>query len=122
MCPQVAYHLLELYGQLKDLGNPLYIKGAVDSLPCSTSRTDADSKKRKTEATLEGWRKSVTELRSQYDWLLFFSIPKILRLHNLLSNRTGEQDELDKIVCEISFLCCNDEPTRDTLRTYTLVC
>ena len=59
----------------------------------------------------------MTELRSQYDWLLFFSIPKILRLYKLLSGSEDcEQEEVDKIVCEISFLCQNDVSTRNTLK------
>ena len=84
-------------------------------LSCSTDSSYADNRVRETEATLESWRNHVTELRSQYNWLLFFSIPKILRLYDLLS--TGDDPEvLDKIVDEISILGHNDQPTRHRLK------
>jgi len=102
-----------LYNKLKDLGNPQYFKSTVDPLPCSIDRRNADARVKETEVTLESWRKRVSELRSQYDWLLFFSIPKILNLYNLMSS--GE-DKMDQIVAEVSFLCRNNQASRDTKR------
>ncbi len=113
---QIAYRLLELYGQLKDLGNPLYFKGTVEPLFCGIDRTNADARVRETEVNLESWKKRVTELRSQYDWLLFFSIQKILRLYKLVSVCEERHEQLDEIVAEISFLCKNDEATRQNLK------
>ena len=71
---------------------------------------------RETEDALKNWRKHVTELRSQYDWLLFFSIPKILKLYDLLSTGNRRLDLLETIVCEISFLCPNNQPAREILK------
>ncbi len=122
--PQIAYRLLELYGQLKDLGNPLYFKdtveplcfkGTVEPLPCGIDRTSADARVRETEVNLESWKKRVTALRSQYDWLLFFSIPKILRLYKLVSLCGERNEQLDKIVDEIKFQSKSDETTRHRL-------
>ena len=110
---KIAYRLLELYGQLRDLGHTDYSK---DPLPCCIIRTTADNRVRETEATLEHWRKRVVELRSRYPWLLFFSIPKILGLYKLLSTRDSDSKHLDKIVCEISFLCPNDQNKRSDLK------
>ena len=63
----------------------------------------------------------MTELRSQYDWLLFFSIPKILRLYKLLSVCNSEPEVIYRIVREISFLCPNNLSTRDMLYGNILV-
>ena len=52
------------------------------------------------------WMECVAELRSQYDWLLFFSVPKLLRLYHLLQE---EDLNLEAIVHEISFLCSNEQ-------------
>ncbi len=114
---QIAYRLLELYGQLNDLGNPFYLSGTtVKPLFCGIDRTNADARVRETEFMLDKWKKSITELRSQYNWLLFFSIPKILNLYKLVSVWEGQNEQLDEIVAEISFLCQNDEVTRQNLK------
>ena len=52
------------------------------------------------------WVNRVDELRNQYKWLMFFSIPKMLLLYNLL---IAKDPNLKAIVHEISFLCCNDQ-------------
>ena len=49
---------------------------------------------------------SVDELRNKYDWLLFFSLPKLLVLYHLLR---AEDPNLEAIVHEISFLCSNEQ-------------
>ena len=54
---------------------------------------------------LDKWMQHVDELRNQYHWLLFFSMPKILRLYHLLLERNPN---VKSIVREISFLCRND--------------
>ena len=48
----------------------------------------------------------MTELRHQYEWLLFFSVPKLLLLYHLLKE---EKPNLEAIVHEISFLCSNTQ-------------
>ena len=88
----------------------------MEPLLCGVDRTNADDRVRKTEVHLENWKKRVTELRSQYDWLLFFSIQKILRLYKLVSVCEERDKQLDKIVAEISFLCKNDVATRQNLK------
>ena len=55
---------------------------------------------------LDEWMQQVDELRNQYHWLLFFSIPKILRLHHLLQEK---KPNVEAIVREISFLCRKDQ-------------
>ena len=53
---------------------------------------------------LTNWMKCVAELRSQYDWLLFFSVPKLLLVYHLL-----QEENVEAIVHEISFLCSNEQ-------------
>ena len=50
----------------------------------------------------------VAELRSQYNWLLFFSVPKLLLLYHQLQE---ENPSVEAIVHEISFLCSNEQAT-----------
>ena len=46
------------------------------------------------------------ELRNQYHWLLFFSVPKLLLLYHLLREK---KPNVEAIVHEISFLCSNEQ-------------
>ena len=55
---------------------------------------------------LTKWVQHVDELRNQYHWLLFFSVPKILRLYHLLQEKNPN---VGAIVHDISFLCCNEQ-------------
>lgn len=80
-----------------------------------------------TEQVLTSWAKRVAELRSLHDWLLFFSVPKLLLLHRLLieagapAERAGPPAEgerarrLAEVVREVSFLCENSADTREHL-------
>ena len=67
---------------------------------------------------LTSWTQTVTRLRSQYEWLLFFSVPKLLLVYQLMQGWNEEEEEgcLDQLVREIMFLITNDPLTRDTLR------
>ena len=58
---------------------------------------------------LAEWIQHVDELRNQYHWLLFFSVPKMLHLYHLLQEKNPN---VEAIVREISFLCRNDPAAR----------
>ena len=62
---------------------------------------------------LTAWLRHVDELRSQYDWLLFFNVPKLLLLYHLLLE---ENPNLEAIVHEISFLCSNEQGALESVR------
>ena len=62
---------------------------------------------------LTTWMQHVTKLRNQYDWLLFFSVPKMLLLYHLLQD---EKPNLEAIVHEISFLCSNEQATMESIQ------
>lgn len=61
------------------------------------------------EATLQEWTEKVVALRQRYTWLLFFSVPKLLRLYNLLIDDTAN---IAAIVHSISFLFENAAAVR----------
>lgn len=66
-----------------------------------------------TNELLKTWMQRVDELRNQYNWLLFFSVPKLLLLYNLMR---AEIRNLEAIVHEISFLCSNEQGSRKSTR------
>lgn len=82
---------------------------------CCIQQEAANERVKETEAELTSWTETVTNLRSQYSWLLFFSVPKLMKLHVLLTAKVSN-NQLDLIVSEISFLCENNEYTRSRIR------
>ena len=71
-----------------------------------------------TESKLTKWANRVTELRSQHQWLLFFSVPKQLLLFQLIQEWDEENVEecLDLLLKEVMFLVTNDPIARKDLR------
>ena len=53
------------------------------------------------------WGSQMAEVRINYPWLLFFNIPRMLQLYNLIQPVPNEHYELDEIVHEFSFLIVN---------------
>ena len=74
------------------------------SSPSLSSLSLPSSQVHETEKMLTNWMQRVAELRSQYDWLLFFSVPKLLLVYHLL-----QEGNVEAIVHEISFLCSNEQ-------------
>lgn len=60
------------------------------------------------------WAKSVTKLRSQNEWLLFFSVPKQLLLYQLIQE-CNEEELVYLLLKEVMFLVSNDPETREQL-------
>ena len=65
---------------------------------------------------LTKWIEDVAALRNKYDWLLFFSVPKLLLLYHLLM---AKDPKLKAIMHEISFLCSNEQEA--WTRTFKMV-
>ena len=57
------------------------------------------------ERELNVWRRKLAELHAQYDWLLFLTVPKVLKIYGLLRERKPSPF---RITSEISFLFIND--------------
>lgn len=55
---------------------------------------------------LNTWLQHVNKLRNQYEWLLFFRVPKLLLLYNLLQ---AEHPNVGAIMHEINFLCSDEQ-------------
>ena len=112
---QVAYKLLELYVKLRELGHIQYIDegNTGPALPCTIRPEDAEERVKETEIILQTWTHEVEQLRSEFSWLLFFGVPKLLRLYHLLNEEQENMEvHLKRIVHEISFLCVNSVDAR----------
>ena len=76
-----------------------------------------------TQQAVTEWSQQISELRNQYTWLLYFSIPRMLKLYMLMHSEELEKTEkVDKIVCEVSFLATNQQTEREKLRLGVEVC
>ena len=101
---QTVSKLLELYLKLRDLGHPDYaFKESISSVKCQSDIGEVRALVSKMESEVTSWKTKVAELHSLYNWLLYFSVPKLLLLHQLLLFPTKE-DTCENIVHEISFL------------------
>jgi hypothetical protein len=122
----VAYKLLELYIKLHKLGHIQYInEGTIGpALPCQFTEGDNIKERvREMEIILTTWTHEVANLRKEFSWLLFFSVPKLLRLYRLLSEEQENMDvHLKRIVHEISFLCVNNAEARRRMNIKVQVC
>lgn len=68
---------------------------------------------------LSKWREEVSQLRIQYEQLLFFSIPKLLHLFRMI---TAEKPEINAIVQEVGFLFQNKPLVLKKLKETVQVC
>lgn len=137
--PQTAEKLLALFTTLKELGHPDFLHETLPAkdLVCSASVEDAEKKVRiiilsncmvaytlsvlhcgqvdEARSTLDDWKKQVEEWHSQYPYLLFFSIPKLLRLHESLFN-IPQPDE-SGVANGITFFFSSSEAAQSQLKS-----
>ena len=101
-----------MYLKLRELGHHQYIQGdkAGPPLPCNCDPQVAVTRVKEVENELVEWKESLTKLHSEYSWLLFFRIPKLLKLYHLIIDSIDDKET--KIVHEISFLCTNTTEER----------
>lgn len=59
------------------------------------------------------WEQQIAKLRLEYEQLLFFRIPKLLRLYSLITSR---DDHIDTISEEVGFLFRNKPEVRYSLK------
>lgn len=106
--------LLGLYLKLNGLGHPQYL--AESSLPpisCSGSEEKVRITVLEMQDAVEKWQKEVSELRSHYTWLLYFSVPKMLLLHRQINS---SPQDINAIVHEVSFVVYNQKIKRTELQ------
>lgn len=60
----------------------------------------------------------VSKLRSDYKWLLYFSVPKMLRLYQFInpSELIGKTKKINSILHEVSFMAVNQTSEREKLK------
>lgn len=107
--PKAVQKLFQLHLKLKKLGDTTYL--SVGTIPCSTHGDEVDARVKKIQGDVIKWAQRVAELRDQYPWLLYFSIPRILRLYQLICS-----NEVDKIIHDVSFLTDNKPADRKRLK------
>ena len=78
------------------------------------------------EEKLSEWRLKLKQLRNDYDKLLFFHIPKMLRMFKMLYRGSSVLENVPQLVQEVSFLFDSTVETREhitaTLQVGVLVC
>ena len=72
----------------------------------------------KAESTLTEWINKVEELHTSYKWLLFFRVPKLMILYDLLR---ADKPCISEIVQEIGFLFKRDAASRALLQGVVMV-
>lgn len=116
--------LFELYVKLRELGHPNYLhEGRIPPIPCSSSKADVDRMVQDTQQLVTTWTHDVSNLRNQYPWLLYFSVPKLLHLYSLImSTQLEGDDKIDRLLHEISFLAVTHRAETSKLRQGIQVC
>ena len=117
--------LLELYLKLKELGHPHYISERtieIPSIPCSRRKEEVDVKVQEMQLLVTKWNQEVSHLRASYTWLLYFSLPKILQLNQLIQLEGADTEKVDRIVHEVSFLAISQPLEREKLSEGVKVC
>ena len=64
------------------------------------------------ELTMKVWSQTVDKLLLKHKWLLLFSIPKLLKLSQLLRNAFYPDHDAKQIMEEIGFLFCSNIQAR----------
>jgi hypothetical protein len=114
---QTVSKLLELYLKLRELGHPLFLaEGYIQPIPCSMSKREVDGEVQQMQLLVTRWNHEVSDLRARYTWLLYFSVPKMLRLYHLIHSPREEMEvKVKMIVHEVSFLVKSQPEERTEL-------
>ena len=97
--------------KLGEQGHPNYMYSVtLPAIPCNTPET-VDNLLQDTQQADAMWSHRINELRDEYMWLVFFSIPRVLQLANVL-----RKEKLIVIVNEVSFLTTNQPWVRKKLQ------
>jgi len=80
---------------------------------CEIKPSDTFTQLEILEQELNNWRRKLAELHAQYDWLLFLSVPKVLKIYSLLRQR---KPSAFQITSDISFLFSNDPTAMEAVK------
>ena len=70
----------------------------------------------KAEEKLKNWNTTIKDMHSSYDKLLFFSVSKVLSLHDILTAFSA-----DEMIQEVGYLFENDPKAVKKLKTAVMV-
>ncbi len=112
------HKLFELYLKLRELGHPEFLsEGRVSPIPCSRRKEEVDRTVQETQQQVTAWTRQVSDLCNQFPWLLYFSVPKMLRLYGFLTSPDLHgDDKVDRLLHEISFLAITNTAETQNLR------
>ena len=118
------HKLFKLHLTLKKLGNPTYLsETTILRIRCCTKNDEVEAKVEEMHNALTQWTEKVAELRNCYSWLLYYSIPKMMKLYQLIhSDKHPEHEKVAKIVQDVSFLVDNTPQQREKLKIGVKVC
>ena len=106
--PQTASKLFELYLKLLELGHPEYLTtDQIPSISCSHTKEEIEHMVQQAQCQITMWNSEISDLRAEYTWLLYFSVPKIMLLYDLIRSSCEGVKRTDEIVHEVSFLTTN---------------
>ena len=116
--------LFELYMKLRELGHPDFLhEGCIPPVPCSSHKDQVDRMVQDTQKLVTTWTHEVSNLRNEYTWLIYFSMPKMLHLYGfIMSVRLEGDDKIDRLLHEISFLAVTHTAETSKLRQGIQVC
>ena len=100
--------------KLNDLGHSQFLaESSLRPIYCSDGEEKVHLEVIDTQKAVREWQKEISELRSNYTWLLYFSIPKMLLLYRHIKSHSHD---IDAIVHEVSFVVYNQEIERRDLQ------
>lgn len=74
------------------------------------------------EHTMDEWSRNIDRLLLKHHWLLLFSLPKLLKLSQLLRSAFQPDYDAKKIMYEIGFLFCGQmEARKQVLRAVKVI-
>ena len=89
----------------------------IPPIPCSIMKKAVDALVQDTQKAVLKWSQKMSDLRSQYAWLLYFSISRMLHLYDLIQTKKDEE-----ILQEVSFLADSQPKAREKLKEGVNVC
>lgn len=106
------------------MGNSTYLSEAtIPHIPCATKNEEVEAKVEEMQNAVTQWTEKVSELRNCYSWLLYYSIPKMMKLYQLIhSDAFPKYEKVARIVQDVSFLVDNMPEQREKLKIGVKVC
>jgi len=105
--------------RLQKIGHENYQqKMAIGHLTCSVTGEEAGKIEEGTRQELSKCREKISAQHKQYEWLIFFSVAKVLKLHQQL---LADPPDVDGLVDEIALLLLNKPSAKQALIKATKV-